>query len=598
MNAYKLMVSLILLSASASVSAADLSPGKWPAQERARLEQMEQALWPSTTRAVEGRSGFIAATLSPIATHVGMQALRSGGTAADAAIATALTQVATDLGSIVSYAGVLQLVYYDAKTGDISSLDAGWNSYLGEHDPMSIPSADVRFILPDRPVASVAPVAQGRKTLVPGFMAGIEAIHKRFGKLPFDELFRPAIWYSTQGVKITPLLRYFLSMQRETLARTEEGRRFLHQAGNDMPNVGDRFIQADLARLLAAVASHGAAVMYTGEWGRAYVEAVRREGGQVTAEDLRRYAPMWEKPLSTKFGQSTVFGPGEHGAQGWTILEMLNLLDALKFTELGPYWEDSRAFAAYARTLQFATVGHYSPQVPAFEREHGFASTPAERLTPRYAQTIVPAIAELSGYGKPAAEGHHSAAVVAVDRWGNVAALVHSINSSILGDTGIVVQGIPLSGAGGIYQYRLAAIKPGERLPGDPAPVIVTRNGKPVLAVAAVGVSLVPDTVRMVATAPRNADDLQRVLAAPPLLLNLETPQDTLAPRAVVIPQGSYGHAMLEELGKVGIQVKEIAPDRVTAIKGTSAVAILDGESGLIQTAERPGVVVFADADR
>jgi gamma-glutamyltranspeptidase len=307
---------------------------------------------------------------------------------------------------------------------------------------------------------------------------------------------------------------------------------------------------------------------------------------------------MWEKPLSTKFGQSTVFGPGEHGAQGWTILEMLNLLDALKFTELGPYWEDSRAFAAYARTLQFATVGHYSPQVAAFEREHGFASTPAERLTPRYAQTIAPVIAELSGYGKPAAEGHHSAAVVAVDRWGNVAALVHSINSSILGDTGIVVQGIPLSGAGGIYQYRLAAIKPGERLPGDPAPVIVTRNGKPVLAVAAVGVSLVPDTVRMVATVPRNADDLQRVLAAPPLLLNLETPQDTLAPRALVIPQGSYGHAMLEELGKVGIQVKEIAPDRVTAIKGTSAVAILDGESGLIQTAERPGVVVFADADR
>jgi gamma-glutamyltranspeptidase len=76
--------------------------------------------WPLTTRAVEGRSAFIAATMSPIATRVGMQTLRSGGTAADAAIATALTQVATNLGSIISYAGVLQLVYYDAKTGHIS----------------------------------------------------------------------------------------------------------------------------------------------------------------------------------------------------------------------------------------------------------------------------------------------------------------------------------------------------------------------------------------------------------------------------------------------------------------------------------------------
>ncbi len=575
--------------------AAELSPDKWPEQERVRLEQMEQVPWPLTTRAVEGRSAFVAATMSPIATQVGMQTLRSGGTAADAAIATALTQVTTNLGSIISYAGVLQLVYYDAKTGHVSTLDAGWNSYLGEHDPLSIPSTSVPAIVADHPAT---PGAQGRKTLVPGFMAGIEAIHKRFGKLPFDELFKPAIWYSTHGVRITPTLQYFLSTQQQTLTRTDAGRRFLRQAGGDLPKTGDHFIQADLARLLAAVASHGAAVMYTGEWGRAYVEAVRREGGKVTAEDLKRYAPAWEEPLSTAFGGSKVFGPGEHGAQGWTTLEVLNLLDALKISELGPYWEDPHAFAAYAQTLQFATYGHYSPRVTTFEREHGLASKPAERLTPQYAQTVAPAIAELSGYGKPAAEGHHSAAVVAVDRWGNVAALVHSINSAIFGDTGIVVQGIPLSGAGGIYQYRLAAIKPGERLPGDMAPVIVIRGGKPVMAVAAVGTSLVPDTVRMVASVARNADELQRVLAAPPLLLNLETPPDPLAPRAVVIPQGSYGRAMLEELGMVGIQVKEVPPDRVTALKGTSAVAILDGDSGVIQTTEQPGVVVFADADK
>ena len=74
-----------------------------------------------TARNIEGRSGFIAATLSPISTYVGMQTLRSGGSAADAVIATALTQIATNLGSIVSYAGVLQLEYYDAKTRKISS---------------------------------------------------------------------------------------------------------------------------------------------------------------------------------------------------------------------------------------------------------------------------------------------------------------------------------------------------------------------------------------------------------------------------------------------------------------------------------------------
>ena len=70
-----------------------------------------------------------------------------------------------------------------------------------------------------------------------------------------------------------------------------------------------------------------------------------------------------------------------------------------------------------------------------------------------------------------------------------------------------------------------------------------------------------------------------------------------LAARAVVIPQGPYPQAMSDELGKMGIQVREIPPDRVTALKGTSAVALLDGDSGVIRTAERPGVVVFAEGD-
>jgi len=113
----------------------DLAPDRWPDAERARLEHMEQMPWPVAPREVQGRTGFVAATLSPIASHAGLQALRSGGTAADAALAAALTQVTTDLGAVVSYAGVLQLVYFDAKSGKVFSLDAGWNSYLGETDP-------------------------------------------------------------------------------------------------------------------------------------------------------------------------------------------------------------------------------------------------------------------------------------------------------------------------------------------------------------------------------------------------------------------------------------------------------------------------------
>ncbi len=91
----------------------------------------------------------------------------------------------------------------------------------------------------------------------------------------------------------------------------------------------------------------------------------------------------------------------------------------------------------------------------------------------------------------------------------------------------------------------------------------------------------------LVASMPRSAGELQQVLTAP-LILNLETPSDPLAPRTVDIPQGVYRPEMLQELGKVGSPVRELAPERVTAIKGTSAVALLEGDSGIIETAERP----------
>jgi gamma-glutamyltranspeptidase/glutathione hydrolase len=89
---------------------ADLSPAKWKADERARV--------------VEGQQGLVAGTMSPIAVHAGMEAPRQGGTAADAAATVALTQIATALGSYVSYAGILELVYYDAKSGKATTMDA------------------------------------------------------------------------------------------------------------------------------------------------------------------------------------------------------------------------------------------------------------------------------------------------------------------------------------------------------------------------------------------------------------------------------------------------------------------------------------------
>ena len=91
----------------ASAQSVDLSPGRWPAAMRERLEAREAAIRPAGIRELRGSGGIVSATMSPVAAHAGAEALRKGGTAADAAIATALTQVTMMAGANVSFAGAV-----------------------------------------------------------------------------------------------------------------------------------------------------------------------------------------------------------------------------------------------------------------------------------------------------------------------------------------------------------------------------------------------------------------------------------------------------------------------------------------------------------
>jgi gamma-glutamyltranspeptidase / glutathione hydrolase len=120
-----------------------------------------------------------------------LESLKRGGSAADAVLTTALSQVALNAGATVSYAGILTAVYYDSSSGKVYSLNASWNTPRNETDPLSIPPQGTAF---------------GRTALVPGFMAGVEALHQRFGRRPFAELFEPSIWLAEQDFPLPPLI--------------------------------------------------------------------------------------------------------------------------------------------------------------------------------------------------------------------------------------------------------------------------------------------------------------------------------------------------------------------------------------------------------
>jgi gamma-glutamyltranspeptidase/glutathione hydrolase len=577
-------------------TAMDISPGHWTPGTREAAEALEaKTPWPLAARTVSGQRGMISATVSPIAVQAGLETLARGGNAADAAAAVALTQVTTQLGSVVSYAGIMTMLYYDAKSGHISSLDAGYNSYCGETDPDTIPKSDLTALIGGKPPPPSNEL--GRQTLVPGFMAGVEAMQHRFGRADFADLLVPAIWYADKGVTISPILAGFFAYRQPVLARTEEGRRFLHQAGDDLPKAGDVFRQPDLAETLRGVARDGAGYMYTGPWAKAFVAAVGRDRGKVSIDDLASYHPIWSDPEHTHVFDHDVYVAGAPNLSAFQLLTALNVAAELKLDGRAPYWRDAETFRAFARIAD-SVVGAPLLHPAITEKLKGVDVSPQAQRSPAFARALAKLIQEPLP-ASTAGDSHHSNAIVVVDRDGNIAVMTHTINTTIWGDTGIVVGGIPIPDSAGFQQFRLAQIKPGDRLPNEIADTIVLDSrAHPVLATASIGAALLPETMKEILGTIAWHQTPADLAAAPPFLTNFEPGVFTQSPlaRAVKIPEGAYDAEFRKSLGALGVETSEVPQSMVASVRGTLAVVAIDPHTGTRATPEQPGVLVFGGA--
>jgi gamma-glutamyltranspeptidase/glutathione hydrolase len=603
------MTSLLALGLCCLVGPAyaqGLSPAHWNSAERERAEKEESRGWtPREARVISGKNGIICAVASPIAVQAGIEALRHGGTAADAATTVALTEVTTQLGSVVSFAGIMTLVYFDAKTGKVYSMDAGYQSYRNERDPKTIPVADMgplnaTFKAFREAQAGVDPklasTTKGRETLVPGFMAGIEAMHKRFGKLPFGELIEPAIYYAEHGVTINSTLAGFFTLRKPFFVRTPEGKRFLQQAGNELPQVGNRFKQPDLVATLRGVAKEGAAFMYTGDWGQQFVKTIQREGGKVVPEDMQSYQVIWTEPLSTEFFGKRVYTAGLPSQSAYNILPALNLAEEFKLDARPPYWKATEVLFDMHRIIDAVNnAPHLDPSLMARLRAQGIDASPAAQLTKAYAKSLKPLLGK-SPSTSP--EPRHSNSLVVMDAEGNVAAVTHTINSVIWGDTGIVVGGIPIPDSAGFQQERLAMVKAGARLPNEMMQTIVMAGSRPVLATAGIGSSMIPETIKLVVCAAGQGLSLAEVQGAPALLANFTPPAGAGASRSLTIPvtEGDYRPDFLKSLEAGGVKLTRTPVATSRGLRGTVAAIKIDPATGERTTVETVGVLLFGGA--
>lgn len=553
-----LAVGASLLSACASPPA-DLSPDRWPPGELERYATLDRA-WAEPIPLAVGSTEMIAATATALAVRSGYEALRQGGTAADAVLTHALANVVLLAGCCVSHAGFMNLVYREAATGEVHTMNAGWNTVRREDDPLSIPGAET---------------PSGRGVLVPGFMAGVEAAHRRFGHLPFATIFQPAIHFAEEGFVLGPRLGRFMAERREVITRLPATRAIFTREDGELYQAGDRFRQPALARTLRGVASEGAAHMYTGEWAQKFVETVQAEGGRISMEDLAAYEVRWEEPLHGNFQGYDLYTLAPPNLGGTNLIEALHLAEEADLAGRPHYTRDPEALRDLIAIARVAEVLGTSilplRQVPdelLASYLPGVDPAPEARATRESARALwewvrLPEWTELQEAvrHRAAAGADHSDAVVAVDREGNVAALIHTINTTSWGASGITVEGVSIGDPGYWQQALIARTEPGARLPDPTNPLLVLRDGEPVLASSTIGSGLHETALQSILNVlafgmdPKAAGDTAQFLRPHALLT---------ASRAQAVPEGELPESLLAAVRAAGQPLE-------TVTAGTSA---------------------------
>jgi gamma-glutamyltranspeptidase/glutathione hydrolase len=437
---------------------------------------------------------MVTGTTGAAAIAGGVEVLKQGGSAADAAMATAMTQICMAVGSWVSYAGIMTMVYFDAASGKTYNLNAAYNTVKGETDPKSIPGFDVAALMAGG-FAGTKATPSGRTALVPGFMAGVEAAHERFGKVPLQTVFAPALRCAEDGIPYDAGLHQRVTYRKDVLDRLPETKAVFTKPDGSPYQVGDTLRQPALASTLRTAAQQGIGnYMYRGAWARKLVDLVQRDGGKMTLEDLANYRVIWSEPVHTTYHGYDVYAHGLPADGGVNLIEAMRLADRAGVSSMGPYATSPVALywlAEISKAASLFSLGAADAR-PALEAVIGTPLSLESRLDPKTTDKIWQAIQarKIPTLQPPRELPAHSDGVVAIDQWGNIAAVVHSINTVTWGWTGIFVDGISIPDSASFQQDAMARVVPGERLPDPTNPGLVVKDGKPFMGFSSIGSGL------------------------------------------------------------------------------------------------------------
>ena len=424
---------------------------------------------------------LIAATNNQAAMDVGMEILEEGGSAMDAALSVALSEIAATGGKYISYAGVLNLIYYEAQTGKIHNMNAAFNTVLNETDPLTIPKKDIN--VPNERLLS------GRTILVPGFMKGVEEAHKRFGKVPFQRIFDHAISIAEEGIIWSNQDANAFNKSKWIITKYPEGKSIFTKPDGKFYRIGDNFRQPALAKTLKRVSTEGSDYMYTGAWAKKFVASAQSIGSKITLKDLASYDVIISQPVHGTYHGYEIYAHGEPAIGGVNLIEALNLAEQTNLSSMGHYSESPKALATLARISKTSGFAAYAPEF--FDNKIDLSNQ--SRLKKSTSKALWKFMSEsdsaITSFLKDEMSDH-SAAVVAIDKSGNIVSLIHSINTLNWGANGLFVDGISIPDAASFQQKGIEKVGPGKRLPDQTNPGIAMKDNQPILGFSCIGSAL------------------------------------------------------------------------------------------------------------
>lgn len=438
--------------------------------------------------------GGVVACVSPPAAEVGLATLKKGGSAVDAAVATAFAMAVTwpEAGNVGG--GGFMMVAAPGKEPTCFEYRE------------TAPAAAKVDLFADGKVTWLSHKAAG----VPGTVRGLALAHKTFGKLRWKEVVMPAVELAEKGFTVDAALANGLNrVLTSPLTLNAEFKRVYGKPGGTQWQAGDTLVLKDLGRTLRLIAEKGADAFYTGELAERLVAEMKQGGGLITKDDLAAYRANERKPIHTTFRGFDVYGPPPPSSGGTVLAEMLNVLEHFDLKKSGRWSPETMHLLIEAMKRAYADRARYLG-------DPDFTKVPAKLTTKEYARQLAAGIdpkrptppKDLAPEIALDKESNSTTHFSVIDKDGMAVSNTYTLENSY--GNRVVVRGAGyllnnemtdfnprpgLTTTGGLIGTKPNQVAPGKRMLSSMTPVIVTKAGKPALITGSPGGRTIINTV-------------------------------------------------------------------------------------------------------